>query len=497
MTAHMDLRVRTLGPKDPPDDTRFVLYAMTAARRTRWNHALQHAIAEAKRLDLPLIVLESLAIDHRWASDRIHSFVLQGMVDNRTACMYADVTYVPFVETKIGQGRGLMRQLSKHAALIVVDDFPTYLPSIVVRRLGEISVCPVHAVDSNGVLPMRTFDRPMRTAHAFRRALQSHVVNHITQPPDPNPLAAAEGLPKLDPSLLDEVFSATVLTPWEWLWRVSEGMEVGRHALAQLDIDHEVPPVEGIRGGSHAASNILRRFIDQRLERYAEDRNQPSLDASSGLSPWLHFGHISSAEVVHAVLQAEGWDPTSITGPNDGRRSGWWGCSESAEGFLDQIITWRELGFNVAVNDPLHHRYESIPDWARTSLEAHAGDKRDGYTFEELEEARTEDEIWNAAQRQLRTDGIIQNYLRMLWGKKILQWAPDPKTAADWMVALNDRWALDGRDPNSYTGIYWVLGRHDRAWGPERPIFGKVRYMTSENTRRKYRIGPYLDRYGD
>ena len=128
---------------------------------------------------------------------------------------------------------------------------------------------------------------------------------------------------------------------------------------------------------------------------------------------------------------------------------------------------------------------------------AHAGDKRDGYTFEELEEARTEDEIWNAAQRQLRTDGIIQNYLRMLWGKKILQWAPDPKTAADWMVALNDRWALDGRDPNSYTGIYWVLGRHDRAWGPERPIFGKVRYMTSENTRRKYRIGPYLDRYGD
>ena len=493
----MDLRVRTLGPKDPPDDTRFVLYAMTAARRTRWNHALQHAIAEAKRLDLPLIVLESLAIDHRWASDRIHSFVLQGMVDNRTACMYADVTYVPFVETKIGQGRGLMRQLSKHAALIVVDDFPTYLPSIVVRRLGEISVCPVHAVDSNGVLPMRTFDRPMRTAHAFRRALQSHVVNHITQPPDPNPLTAAEGLPKLDPSLLDEVFSATVLTPWEWLWRVAEGMEVGRHALAQLDIDHEVPPVEGIRGGSHAASNILRRFIDQRLERYAEDRNQPSLDASSGLSPWLHFGHISSAEVVHAVLQAEGW----IRRPSPAPMTAAVRDGGAAPRVRRGSSTRSSHGENSASTSPSTIRCTTATNRFQTGLapvlEAHAGDKRDGYTFEELEEARTEDEIWNAAQRQLRTDGIIQNYLRMLWGKKILQWAPDPKTAADWMVALNDRWALDGRDPNSYTGIYWVLGRHDRAWGPERPIFGKVRYMTSENTRRKYRIGPYLDRYGD
>ena len=247
----------------------------------------------------------------------------------------------------------------------------------------------------------------------------------------------------------------------------------------------------------HIASNILRRFIDQRLERYAEDRNQPSLDASSGLSPWLHFGHISSAEVVHAVLQAEGWDPTSITGPNDGRRSGWWG-------------SLRECG---GVPRPDHHmartrlqrrRQRSVAPPLRidSRLGSHqsGGARRRQAGRIHLRGTRGSPNRGRDLERRPTPTSNRWHHPELpphALGKKILQWAPDPKTAADWMVALNDRWALDGRDPNSYTGIYWVLGRHDRAWGPERPIFGKVRYMTSENTRRKYRIGPYLDRYGD
>ena len=139
----------------------------------------------------------------------------------------------------------------------------------------------------------------------------------------------------------------------------------------------------------------------------------------------------------------------------------------------------------------------SIPDWAKKSLRAHASDERQSYSFDDIENARTDDEIWNAAQRQLLNTGHIHNYLRMLWGKRILEWAPGPEIAAEWMIEINDRWALDGRDPNSYTGIFWVLGRHDRAWGPERPIFGKVRYMSSKNTRKKLALETYLERWSE
>ena len=216
---------------------------------------------------------------------------------------------------------------------------------------------------------------------------------------------------------------------------------------------------------------------------------------TSRLSPWLHFGHISSLEVVHRVLQDASWDPSMTEEKVTGSRTGWWGVPESHEAFLDQIITWRDLGFHFAIR-PDHATFSSIPDWAQTTLTEHADDPRPLYTFQELEEGNTHDEIWNAAQMELRETGIIHNYLRMLWGKRILEWAPDPLTASDWMVRLNDRWALDGRDPNSYTGIFWVLGRHDRAWGPERPVFGKVRFMSSVNTARKLDLKRYLAQFG-
>ena len=178
-------------------------------------------------------------------------------------------------------------------------------------------------------------------------------------------------------------------------------------------------------------------------------------------------------------------------------RSGWWGLSASTESFLDQIITWRELGFNFAHFRKDHNTLDSIPNWAKKTLDEHRDDERLTYTFEQIEGAQTGDEVWNSAQRQLLRTGHMHNYLRMLWGKRILEWSPNPETAADWMIRINDRWALDGRDPNSYTGIFWVLGRHDRAWGPERPIFGKVRYMSSANTKRKLKLDGYLSRWAE
>jgi len=223
----------------------------------------------------------------------------------------------------------------------------------------------------------------------------------------------------------------------------------------------------------------------------------PDEDATSGLSPWLHFGHISAHQVFDAVMKHEKWTPRKIERAGGGKRAGWWDVSPGAEAFLDQLITWRELGFNMCATKPADYwKFESLPIWALATLEIHRTDPRTTlYDEPALAEARTHDHVWNAAQRQLVRDGWMHNYLRMLWGKKILEWTASPREALDIMTRLMNRFALDGRDPNSYAGYAWTLGRYDRPWGPEREIFGTVRYMSSANTLRKLRMKQYLQRY--
>jgi deoxyribodipyrimidine photo-lyase len=193
----------------------------------------------------------------------------------------------------------------------------------------------------------------------------------------------------------------------------------------------------------------------------------------------------------------EGWREARLGRRRDGKREGFWGMSREAEAFLDELVTWRELGLNFCARREDYDRYESLPEWARRTLEAHAADRRTHlYDLDAFARAATHDPVWNAAQRQLLAEGRIHNYLRMLWGKKILEWTPHPREALRVMIELNNKYALDGRDPNSYSGIFWVLGRYDRPWAPERPIFGVVRYMSSDNTVRKLRIKRYLERWG-
>jgi len=197
-------------------------------------------------------------------------------------------------------------------------------------------------------------------------------------------------------------------------------------------------------------------------------------------------------------MRRERWSPEDVIPPANGRRAGWWGVTESAEAFLDQVLTWRELGFQFCHHRDDHDRWSSLPEWARRTLSVHASDPREHlYDLDDFASARTHDPLWNAAQNQLVREGTIHNYLRMLWGKKILEWTEHPKQALEIMLELNNRFALDGRDPNSVTGICWVLGRHDRAWGPERPVFGTVRYMSSANTARKVPVKAYLERYAN
>jgi len=456
---------------------------MTTARRTTWSYALDHAIARARAREKPLLVLEALRCDYPWASDRLHAFVLAGMRDNAARFAAAGVAYHPYVEPAPGAGKGLLAALAARACQIVADDYPGFFLPAMLAAAARLPVC-IERVDGNGILPLRATDIAFPTAYAFRRFIQKRCRDHIGERPRADPLARV-ALPTM--AVPKDILA-------RWPAASPELLACAPAALARLPIDHTVQPCG--EGGSRAAGRVLRRFLGERLAAYGE-RNDPAAASTSGLSPYLHFGQIGAHEVLADVLRQEGWSLDALAESARGGREGWWGVSPAAEGFLDQILTWRELGFNMCAHRPDHASYESLPPWARRTLEDHAADRRDPqYTPAQLEAAATHDELWNAAQRQLLREGTIHNYLRMLWGKKILEWSESPRVAFDVLVHLNNKYALDGRDPNSLSGIAWVLGRYDRPWGPERPVYGKIRYMSSDNTRRKLHVRDYLATYG-
>ncbi|MEO8275729.1 MAG: deoxyribodipyrimidine photo-lyase [Thermoanaerobaculia bacterium] len=467
----------------------FVLYWMIAQRRLTWNFALDRAIEWAKELGKPLVVLEALRCDYRWASERLHRFVLEGMADNAQRAAGRNVLYFPYVEPERGAGKGLLRALSRRACVIVTDDFPCFfLPRMVDAAAAQVE-CRLEVVDANGLLPLSTTDAAAPTAYVFRRFLQKNLPSHLEHFPSPAPLGSLD-LPELE-ELLPKDGSRT----WE---RAPAALLEGEpKALRSLPIDHSVPSVS-LRGGSAAAESRLDAFLHQQLLTYSEKRNDPDDRATSGLSPYLHFGHISAHQVFSAIADAERWAPEDVARSATGARAGWWRMSASAEGFLDQLVTWREVGYHFCRHRPDYAEYESLPAWALATLRRHAPDARSPvYSLADLEAGRTYDALWNAAQRQLAETGEMHNYLRMLWGKKVLEWSESPREAVESLIHLNNKYAIDGRNPNSYSGIFWCFGRFDRAWGPEREIFGTVRYMSSANTARKLRLKSYLARFGD
>lgn len=485
-----ELRIRSIGQQQNADrDGRYVLYWMTAFRRTKWNFGLQRAVQWSRDLRKPLVVLEALRCGYRWASDRLHAFVIQGMADNQAQLSTRDVLYYPYLELEAGAGRGLLAALAKQACVVVGDDFPCFfLPRMVQVAASQIPT-RFELVDSNGLLPMRAADRTFSRAFDFRRFLQGNL----------RPYLAAEAMPEEDPLencrlAAVEDLPASILRNWPAAKPADFVADLKQ--LKRFPIDHAVGPV-AVAGGSVAAEQTLRTFLRQKLAQYAELRNEPEADATSGLSPYLHFGHLSVQQVFAEAMQGAGWTTDRISAKVNGSSSGWWGLPEHIESFLDELITWRELGYNMCSRSSGYDRYDSLPAWARQTLAEHADDPRETvYTLNEFETAQTHDPLWNAAQRQLVREGRIHNYLRMLWGKKVLEWSASPQAALEVLIELNNKYALDGRNPNSYSGIFWVLGRYDRAWGPERPIFGKIRYMSSENTARKLRVAGYLERYG-
>jgi len=486
MNPTPSLRLHTANRAPLRGQGAFVLYWMSSARRTGWNWALQHAVGQAESLRRALLIVETLPCDRPRATVRQHHFALDGMADNAHCLADRPVGYYPFVERRPGEIAALLEALATDACLVVGDLHPLCEERRATTDLAARLAVRLERVDGNGLLPLAASESAFATAYALRRFLQRELPGHLLDRPLADPLAWA---------VLPPPITMPPAIARRWPAAGDDLLGGRRAALKKLPIEQGIGPV-AVTGGGTAARAALETFLNERLHLYQERRNEPEQDVTSGLSPYLRWGHMASAEIVQRVLEREDWTPGHLSPETRGKRSGWWGLSADAEAFLDQLITWRELGYLFCRHHDNYDRFESLPDWARRTLREHEDDPRpELYDPATLEAGRTADPLWNAAQMQLVREGRMHNYLRMLWGKKILQWSPTPEQALAVMIDLNDRYALDGRDPNSYSGIGWVLGRFDRAWGPQRPIFGKIRYMSSRNTARKVAVKNYIRRY--
>jgi deoxyribodipyrimidine photo-lyase len=473
-------RLRHVNAADVNAGGDYVLYWMQLYRRFDANHALNYALACAQHYQKPLVVYEGLKLGYPWASRRLHRFILEGMLDNRRAAESLGLTYWPFVETPQNSGRGLLRSLAAKAAVVVTDDFPCFIIPDQTAALAAKTTTPVIAVDGNSIVPISQLGAPVAAAAHLRPRIHRAFAMAWDNRAGPRRKIPDIARKKLAP-------------PFE-TWQTRDLDKF----LAALPLDASVPPVPGITGGSEAAKTRLADFVRHRLPGYAEHRSKPTAPAdghASGLSPYLHFGHISIEQVAEAVL-GEDWTTKSLEEKHRGKREGYFTRNPDVNSFLDEALTWRDVGMNwhwARRNDAASLK-TALPTWALATLDKHSADKRAAlYTLEQFEAGETHDPLWNAAQRELVATGTIQNYLRMLWGKKVLEWSKTPETAYQTLVHLNNKYALDGRNPNSYTGILWCFGLFDRPWAPERDVYGVIRYMSSENTAKKFKLAGYYE----
>lgn len=449
-----DNRTTVLQEGEPNPKARYVLYWMQVFKRASHNHALNVAARLANELDLPLVVYEGLKYYYPWANDRIHTFILEGVNEKRKEFADRGIRYLFYLQRFKSDPKNTVARLANEAAAIVTDDFPCFIVPEHNRRICEQVSVPVYAVDANGVVPLSAHIKEEFAARTIRPRLKRLLPTEIV--PVAN-VALKVRHPRLEVDCPETKFEDEAIP----------------ELVARCDIDHTVPPSPLYRGGTKAGQQRLRHFVKEILPHYDDLRNEPSVDGTSRLSAYLHFGFISAQEIAHAVQQAKA-------------------PAAAKDAYLEELIVRRELSFNLTRFNPNYDSLEALPPWVHTTMREHRDDKRDTISDAKIEAAETYDELWNATERELVYTGELHNYVRMLWGKKIMEWRPTYEQSFTLMEHLNNKYALDGRDPNSYAGILWCFGKHDRAWGPERPIFGKMRYMASHSMARKIDAKRYI-----
>ncbi len=456
-------RIHRLNGK-PVRNGRYVLYWMQSAQRADCNHALEYAIDRANELNKTVVVAFGLTADFPAANARHYHFMLEGLHEVADELKDRGIRMVVRAQSP----PGCISELAREACLVVVDDGCLRLQQRWRAEVAEAVECGLVEVETNVIVPVEeAAERENFSAGTFRPRIHKKLDAYL------------RGLKrrKVRKDSLSLRLSGLELKDID-------------HVVRQLEVDASVGKVTGYRGGGKEARRRLDDFIKHKLGDYAERRNDPNADSQSGLSPYLHFGQISPLEIALRVLGST--EP--VVRPGGSRRAGVRTAGKSADAFLEELIVRRELSFNFVHYSHQYDCFESLPPWAMRTLNYHGRDRREYvYSADEFEAARTHDPYWNAAQQEMVLTGKMHGYMRMYWGKKILEWTKSPAEGFRIALYLNNKYELDGRDPNGFAGVAWCFGKHDRAWA-ERPVFGKVRYMNAAGLRRKFDVDAYVRR---
>ncbi len=439
----------------PRKNAKCIVYWMQRAMRILDNPALEVAIEAGNLLRLPVVVFFSVIPNYPNANKRHYHFMAQGLRDVAEDAAERGVGFV----LRRHPGNSLEAFLEEvEAALLVGDENPCREPERWRKVLARRLKLPFWTVDADVVVPSAVFGRSYFLLHHFRPHLKAELPKYLVASRPIKPL---------------------------YTWNPPRGLAsypAGEDLTAGFTkLDRSVEPVDSFNGGTGAAVRRLAEFLRHELAHYEKTRNHPEVKGTSRLSPYLHFGNIGPLTIALAVEKAVA----------DGKAS-----ATARDRYLEQLIGWRELSVLFVRHNPNYDNWECAEPWARKTLVEHAGDERPHrYSLKQMERSETGDELWNAAQREMVETGWMHNYMRMYWAKKILEWAPDPARAFEWAVMLNDRYELDGRDPNGYAGIAWaIVGKHDRPWF-ERPVFGLVRPMSGTSAAKKFDAGAYIEQH--
>ncbi len=449
----VDTRVTVRRGGAPKPGGKCVVYWMQRAERGTENAAVDCAVNIANELGLPLLVYFSVISNFPNANLRHYVFLNQGLPDIEEDLAERNISFI----VRRPPGNSLDKLLEEvNAAILIGDENPCREPErwrkVIARRL-KISFW---TVDADVIVPSKLFPKAQYAAYVLRPRLYKELPNYLRPLKNPK----AQHTWKRPKSFESYPVSSDITEGWK-------------------KFDRSVGPVESFTGGSHAARKRLKFFIEHVLENYDKGRNEPAKDGTSRLSPYLHFGHIGPLEIALAVDAAVKKNAS---------------LAKARESFFNELIVWRELAVNFVKYTPTYDSIECAEPWANQSLTEHAQDRRDWtYTLQQMERGETHDELWNASQMQMAHFGWMHNHMRMYWAKKILEWSPNPAVAFQYAVTLNDRYELDGREPNGYAGIAWAIaGKFDRPWF-DRPIFGKIRYMSGASTGKKFDSKCYME----
>lgn len=426
----------------------YVLYWMQQSQRPDWNHALEHAIHHGNKLNLPIVTAFGISQRFPEANERHYLFMLEGLQQTMERLRKRNIRLV----LRLSPPAELIPNLASEAALVVTDRGYLRVQKQWRRRVSERVPCRMVEVETDAVVPVgRASSKEEYAARTLRPKIGELLSDYLNPMEHTEPARSSLGLDLNGLELTD----------------LSE-------MLRSMRISRDASPVTSFQGGPEPAHERLQEFISTKLNGYSEKSSDPNADCVSRLSPYLHFGQISPLEMVLSVQNASS------------------ASEEDHDAFLEQLIIRRELAFNFCEHNDRYDEYECLPEWALETLSDHADDEREyTYTMQEFDRAQTHDPYWNAAQKRLVATGYMHNYMRMYWGKKILEWTPDPRTAYRSALTLNNRYELDGRDPCSFANIAWCFGKHDQGW-KERAVYGKVRYMNANGLERKFDMNRYL-----